>query len=162
MSDAPLPPQSDAGAEFTQLILLVFRLNGRLQDAAGQMAAAGGLTAARWQVLGGTLDEPRSVSDIARLMGLSRQSVQRVANALVADAFATWESNPRHRRAKLLAPTQNARAAIHEIATLAHPWSSAVGDAIGAAQLRRATRAVQEVLAAMHDCPPQPPAAARP
>jgi DNA-binding MarR family transcriptional regulator len=147
-------PQTDGGAALTELILLVFRLNGRLQEAAEVLAAAGGLTAARWQVLGGALDEPRSVSDIARRMGLTRQSVQRLANILVDEGFATWEPNPRHRRAKLLAPTPHARAAIRRVATVTHPWSSAVGDAVGAAELRRASRAMQELVAAMEDRPP--------
>lgn len=161
MPGTSVPPQSDAGAAFTQFVLLVFRLNGRLQEAGDQMAAAGGLTVARWQVLGGALDEPRTVSDIARLMGLTRQSVQRIANVLVGEGFATWEPNPRHRRAKLLAPTPRARAAIHEIAMLQHPWSSVVGDAVGAAQLHRATRVVQDVLTAIEDRPADRPVADR-
>src|SRR5215831_14660618 len=95
MSETEAPPQSGGGAALTELILLVFRLNGRLLEAAEAMAAAGGLTAARWQVLGGVLDEPRSVSAVARRMGLTRQSVQRLANVLVAEGFARWEPNPR-------------------------------------------------------------------
>jgi DNA-binding MarR family transcriptional regulator len=161
MPDTSLPPQSDAGAAFTQFVLLVFRLNGRLQEAGDRMAAAGGLTVARWQVLGGALDEPRTVSDIARLMGLTRQSVQRIANVLVGEGFATWEPNPRHRRAKLLAPSPRAQDAIHEIAVLQHPWSSAVGDEVGEPQLRRATRTIEDVLAAMNDRPPPRPVAIR-
>src|SRR5215467_15877772 len=130
MAERQPPPQSDAGAALTELILLVFRLNGRLQEAAEELSAAGGLTAARWQVLGGVLDEPRSVADVARRMGLTRQSVQRLANVLVAEGFATWEPNPRHRRAKLLAPTPQARTAIRRVATVTHPWSNAVGDVV--------------------------------
>jgi DNA-binding MarR family transcriptional regulator len=158
MAEPAPPPQTDGGAALTELVLLTFRLNGRLQEAADVMAAAGGLTAARWQVLGGVLDEPRSVSAIARRMGLTRQSVQRLANVLVAEGFATWETNPHHRRAKLLAPTPQARAAIRRVATVVHPWSSAVGDVVGAAQLRRASQTMQDVVAAMEDRPPRPPA----
>jgi DNA-binding MarR family transcriptional regulator len=143
------PSQSEGGAALTELILLTFRLNGRLLDAAERMARAGGLTAARWQVLGGVLDEPRPVAEIARRMGLTRQSVQRVADLLVDEGFATWEPNPRHRRAKLLRPTQAARTAIHQIAAQQHPWSSAVGDAVGAAPLRRAAATLEQVLEAM-------------
>jgi DNA-binding MarR family transcriptional regulator len=140
------PPQSDAGAALTELILLVFRLNGRLLEAAEEMAVAGGLTAARWQVLGGVLDEPRPVAEVARRMGLARQSVQRLANVLVDEGFATWEPNPRHRRAKLLAPTQRARDAIRLIARRQHPWSSAIGDAVGVLELRSATATVERLL----------------
>lgn len=143
------PAQSAAGAALTELILLVFRLNGRLLEAAERMAEAGGLTAARWQVLGGVLDEPRSVAEIARRMGLTRQSVQRLADVLVAEGFAAWEPNPRHRRAKLLRAGPRAYDAIRQVATLQHPWSSAVGDAVGERQIRRARHTLEGVLAAI-------------
>jgi DNA-binding MarR family transcriptional regulator len=142
-------PLSDAGAALTDLILLTFRLNGRLLEAAEKMAAAGGLTAARWQVLGSVLDEPRSVSHVARQMGLARQSVQRVADLLVRDGFAEWEPNPRHARAKLLRPTPRAYEAIRRIMALQQPWSRAVGDEIGERDLRRAVEAMQRVLSAV-------------
>jgi DNA-binding MarR family transcriptional regulator len=153
MSAPRVPPQSDAGAALTELILLVFRLNGRLLEAAERMAAADGLTAARWQVLGGVLDEARTVAEIARRMGLTRQSVQRIANVLVEEGFASWEPNPRHRRAKLLRPTQRARDAIRRISVLQHPWSSAVGDAVGENQLRATVRTIEQLLASINEQP---------
>jgi DNA-binding MarR family transcriptional regulator len=144
-------PQSEAGAALTELALLVFRLNGRLLEAAERMAAAGGLTAARWQVLGGVLDEPRPVAEIARLMGLTRQSVQRLANILVEEGFASWEPNPRHRRAKLLQATPLAHTAIAQVATRQHPWSSEIGDAVGEHKIRQASQTVTDLLAALQD-----------
>jgi DNA-binding MarR family transcriptional regulator len=149
-----VPPQSAAGAALTELILVVFRLNGRLLEAAERMAEAGGLTAARWQVLGGVLDEPRTVAEVARRMGLTRQSVQRLADVLVAEGFADWEPNPRHRRAKLLRASPRAYDAIRQVATLQHPWSSAVGDDLGETQIRRARRTLERVLDAMSEHPP--------
>jgi DNA-binding MarR family transcriptional regulator len=146
-----LPHRSEGGAALTELILLVFRLNGRLLEAAEQLARAGGLTAARWQVLGDVLDEPRPVSEIARRMGLTRQSVQRLANVLVEEGLATWEPNPRHRRAKLLKPSESAYAAIHDIAIRQHPWSSAIGDAIGAHTLKSASATLEQVLEAIRE-----------
>jgi DNA-binding MarR family transcriptional regulator len=131
----------------------VFRLNGRLLEAAERMAEAGGLTAARWQVLGGVLDEPRTVAEIARRMGLTRQSVQRVANVLVGEGFAAWEPNPRHRRAKLLRPTTGARDAVRQVSVLQHPWSSAIGDFVGEAQIRTASRTIERLLTAINEQP---------
>lgn len=46
--------------------------------------------------------------------------MQRIANVLVEVGFAAWEPNPRHRRAKLLVPTQQARTAINRVAELQH------------------------------------------
>jgi DNA-binding MarR family transcriptional regulator len=86
--------------------MATFRLHGLLQDVAQQLAAAGEMTAAWWQVLGGVLDEPRSVAEIARRMGMTRQGVQRVAELLVDRGLAEYRPNPAHRRAKLLACTE--------------------------------------------------------
>jgi DNA-binding MarR family transcriptional regulator len=93
----------------------VFRLNGQFLAVAEELARPAGLTAARWQVLGAVLTEPLPVSGIARAMGITRQSVQRVADLLVEHGLAEYRPNPAHRRAKLLAPTERGRAAINRI-----------------------------------------------
>jgi DNA-binding MarR family transcriptional regulator len=54
-------------------------------------------------VIGGILDEPRTVADIARRMGMTPQGVQRIADLLVMHELAEYRTNPAHRRAKLLA-----------------------------------------------------------
>jgi DNA-binding MarR family transcriptional regulator len=81
--------------------------------------------------------------------------VQRLADVLVAEGFATWEPNPRHRRAKLLSASPRAYDAIREVSTMQHPWSSAVGDAVGEAQIRRARRTLERVLEAIAENPPE-------
>jgi DNA-binding MarR family transcriptional regulator len=67
----------------------------------------------------------------------------------VDKAFAEWQPNPRHRRAKLLSPTPRAYEAIRKIAALQHPWSSKVGDAVGEQELRHASEVIQHLLAAV-------------
>ncbi|EPD91365.1 MULTISPECIES: MarR family winged helix-turn-helix transcriptional regulator [Streptomyces] len=96
----------------TETALGVFRLNGRFLAASDRIARPAGLTAAWWQVLGAVLREPLPVSGIARAMGITRQSVQRIADLLVERGLAAYEPNPAHRRAKLLTPTDEGRAAI--------------------------------------------------
>ncbi|MET8293733.1 MarR family winged helix-turn-helix transcriptional regulator [Streptomyces sp. NPDC001272] len=93
----------------------VFQLNGQFLAASEELARPAGLTAARWQVLGAVLSEPLPVAGIARRMGITRQSVQRVADLLVAKGLAEYVANPAHRRAKLLRPTEAGRAAIARI-----------------------------------------------
>ncbi|MEC4016448.1 MarR family transcriptional regulator [Streptomyces sp. H27-D2] len=93
----------------------VFRLNGQFLAVAEALAKPAGLTAAWWQVLGAVLREPLPVSGIARAMGITRQSVQRIADLLVERGLADYRPNPAHRRAKLLAPTERGRAAVREI-----------------------------------------------
>ncbi len=122
----------------TDLILTTFRLNGRLMDVAQEMAAEGGITAAWWQVLGGVLDRPRSVAEIGRLMGMTRQGVQRVADVLVARQLAEYRPNPAHQRAKLLACTEAGYWAIRRISLVQRPFAERVGAQVGADQLRAA------------------------
>lgn len=99
----PVPPREDwpepptrtrAGDLLTDRIVATLRLNGLLMDTAQQLADAGGLTAAWWQVLGGILDEPRTVADIGRKMGITRQGVQRVADLLVERGLAEYRPTP--------------------------------------------------------------------
>ncbi|MER7170008.1 MarR family winged helix-turn-helix transcriptional regulator [Streptomyces mesophilus] len=93
----------------------VFRLNGQFLAVSEKLAAPAGLTAAWWQVLGAVLHEPLPVAGIARTMGITRQSVQRIADLLVDKGLAAYEPNPAHRRAKLLAPTAEGRKAITQL-----------------------------------------------
>ena len=118
----PEPPSAtEAGALLTDVILTTFRLNGRLMEVAQEYAAEGGLTAAWWQVLGGVLDEPRTVAEIGRRMGMTRQGVQRIADLLVERGLAEYRPNPAHRRAKLLACTEAGYWAIRRIALVVRP-----------------------------------------
>lgn len=131
-------PQTEAGALLTEVVLATFELYGRVLDAAQGLAAAGELTAAWWQVLGGVLDEPRTVAGVARRMGMTRQGVQRVADLLVERGLAEYRTNPAHRRAKLLACTEAGYWAIRRISIATHPWSNTVSAQVGADELRAA------------------------
>ena len=145
-----MPEQrSPAGDALTELLLKVFRLNGRFLDVAERITAGTGLTAARWQVLGAVLAAPLSVAGIARSMGLSRQSVQRLADALVADEFCEYRQNPTHRRAKLLAPAAGGWATIALIRPIQHDWANRVAQAVGERQLCAAVRTADAILAAL-------------
>jgi DNA-binding MarR family transcriptional regulator len=129
----------------TELILATFRLYGQLMDVAQDLAARGGITAAWWQVLGGVLDEPRTVAEIARRMGMTRQGVQRVADLLADNGLAEYRANPSHRRAKLLGPTELGYWSIRQIALAQHPWANQVSESIGARDLERAVAAMQRL-----------------
>jgi DNA-binding MarR family transcriptional regulator len=140
------PPHTAAGKVLTDLVIATFRLNGRLLEIAQNLAARGAITAAWWQVLGGILDQPRTVPDIARTMGMTRQGVQRVADLLVERELAEYRPNPAHRRAKLLACTDAGYAAIRQIAVAQHPWANQTGAKIGTDQLQDALTTMQRLI----------------
>jgi DNA-binding MarR family transcriptional regulator len=148
--DWPVPPAAtEAGEALTDVILTTFRLNARLMDAAQVLAVAGGLTAAWWQVLGGVLDEPRTVADIGRRMGMTRQGVQRVADLLVERGLAEYRPNPAHRRAKLLACTEAGYWASRRISIRQHPWAARIGAEVGTEELRAALDTMRKLVATL-------------
>lgn len=139
------PERTAPGDMLTELVVATFRLNGRLMDTAQRLAAAGGLTATEWRVLGGVLDEPRTVSDLARVMGMTRQGVQRVADQIVDRGLAAYRPNPAHRRAKLLACTEDGFWAIRQIALVQRPWADRVGERVGVTPLADALQTLRQV-----------------
>jgi DNA-binding MarR family transcriptional regulator len=146
----PEPPaQTEAGRLLTDVILATFRLNGRLLDVAQRLAEEGGITAAWWQVLGGVLDEPRTVAEIGRRMGMTRQGVQRVADLLVERGLAEYRPNPAHRRAKLLACTEAGYWAVRRISLAQIPWANAIGQEVGAGELEATLAGMQRLVAAL-------------
>jgi DNA-binding MarR family transcriptional regulator len=113
-----------AGEALTDLILEVFRLNGRLLVAGDRLVAGLGLTSARWQVLGAIAlsDRPQPVAWLARSMGLNRQGVQRIVNELHKDGLVEFAPNPHHRRAHLVVLTRRGKATYDEAGRLQVPW----------------------------------------
>ena len=143
------PPRTEAGNALTDVIIATFRLDGRLMDAARRLARAGGITPTEWRVLGGVLDDPHSVAEIARLMGMTRQGVQRVADNLVDRGLAEYRSNPAHRRAKWLACTEAGHWTIRQIALVQRPWADRVGGEIGAVELKTTLTSIYRLLGAL-------------
>jgi DNA-binding MarR family transcriptional regulator len=145
--------RSPGGDLLTELVLKVFRLNGELLEVAERIAAGSGLTAARWQVLGAVLPAPLSVAGVARNMGLTRQSVQRLADLLVEEGLCEYQDNPAHRRAKLLAPTARGWAAIERIRPIQRAWANEVAATVGEKELRTVNAIVDALLAALAPAP---------
>src|SRR5215203_3128784 len=100
-----------ARAALTELILETFRLNGRLLAAGDALVRDLGLTSARWQILGAIAlsPVPLPVAHIARNMGLTRQSVQKLVNELESDGMVRFAPNPHHQRARLVLFTDKGR-----------------------------------------------------
>lgn len=127
----------------------VFRLNGQFLAVAEELARPAGLTAAWWQVLGAVLAEPLPVSGIARVMGITRQSVQRIADLLVERGLAEYRANPAHRRAKLLAPTEEGRAAVARIGPGHAAYADRLAEAFGPARLAAAVETLERLSAVL-------------
>ena len=97
--------KSRKGPVFTEIVLEVFKLGGLLVNVGDRIGAEFGITSARWKVLGAIslADKPLTVPQIARMMGLTRQAVQRLVDVMLEDGLLDFHPNPDHKRAKLIA-----------------------------------------------------------
>jgi DNA-binding MarR family transcriptional regulator len=139
--------RTQEGEAATGVVLDVFRANGLLLAAGDELAAQEGLTSARWQVLGAVALAGRAltVPQIARRMGLTRQSVQASVNRLLADELVDSRANPDHRRSPLIALTDRGRRAYDALDRQQIAWINELADDIDAADLRTAARVLAEL-----------------
>ncbi|MFE2291899.1 MarR family winged helix-turn-helix transcriptional regulator [Streptomyces sp. NPDC059452] len=134
---------------FSRAALTVFRLNGQFLGVADELARPGGLTAAWWQVLGAVLPEPLPVAGVARSMGITRQSVQRIADLLVGKGLAEYVENPAHRRAKLLRVTAAGRDAVSRIDPPHAEFAARLAGELGGEEFVETVRVLERLAGAL-------------
>jgi DNA-binding MarR family transcriptional regulator len=128
----------DPRGPFTEVVLEVFRLNGALLAAGNALCEGTGLTSARWQVLGALAiaGEPRTVAQIARAMGLTRQAVQRLVDELEAEGVVLRVDHPESRRARPVQLTPRGESLFAEMVRRQRPWAARIGAGIPLTRLR--------------------------
>ena len=137
MSDLPL------------VIADVYELAGVLRRRGDELAGTVGQTQARWQVLSVVSDGDWKVSSAARRLGVSRQAVQRVADAMTAEGLVRYEGDPADRRAPFVRLTAAGAETLATITRTAARWHSRVTDQLEPgelAALRTSIRRLLEVL----------------
>ncbi|MDI1263453.1 MAG: helix-turn-helix domain-containing protein [bacterium] len=136
---------SAGGEALTELVLAIFRLNGRLLAAGDRLVGDLGLSSARWQVLGAIAlaASPQPVAWLARSMGLNRQGVQRIVNEMRDDGLVELRPNPHHLRAHLVTLTRKGQGAFAVATELQVPWVNALARGIAVNDLAAASRIVR-------------------
>ena len=139
--------RTPAGAAVSELIVAIFRLNGRLLVSGDRLVANVGLTSARWQVLGAIASSPTAepVARLARNMGLNRQGVQRIVGELTAEGFVELKDNPHHRSAKLVVMTAKGLKAFDAAMRLQTPWVNMLGEGFDPKSIEKAGRVLEEL-----------------
>lgn len=130
-------PHSPEGAAVTDLMLTVFRVNGRLLRTGDNLTRDLDLTAARWQVLGALVERPRTVAQVARHFESTRQGVLWVVTALVKDGLVELIDNPDHKRAKLVQFTDKGQAIYDEVTRRQVAWVNGFSGHFQVDELRR-------------------------
>ncbi|WP_407148468.1 MarR family winged helix-turn-helix transcriptional regulator [Bradyrhizobium sp. ORS 86] len=145
----PQTKRTPAGEGLTNLIPDLFRLNSLLFTAGDRMVARLGLTSARWQILGAIIAAERAqpVAWLARDLGAARQNVQRIVNDLERDGLVTFETNPHHRRAQLVVPTDKGRQAFDAAMRLQLPWVNGLADGLSVKDIETTSRVMSTLRA---------------
>lgn len=132
------------GESLSQLVWDILQAAGRLTEFGNALTAPFGLTAARWQVMGVITQRAATIAEIGRRLSQTRQGVQRLGDELACDGLAAYSPNPRHARAKLLAPTPLGAEVYRKVMEQQVEWMEVLSaemriDDIGAARALLAT-----------------------
>jgi len=122
---------------FTELVLETFRFNGLLIEAGDKLTRELGLTSSLWQVMGSIAENPLSMAQIARNMGLTRQGVRRSINILIEKGLVQFEENPDHKRAKLVVPTDEGLQVLDRLENIQVSWSNSISREFSVPELER-------------------------
>jgi DNA-binding MarR family transcriptional regulator len=129
----------------------VFELAGRFRADGEEIASTVGQTQARWQVMSAASTEPRTVPQIARRLGVTRQNVQRIADLLVAEGSARFAANPDHRGSPYLLLEKRGQAALAELTRTAHSRHARLARTLARTDIVSIHRNLRRLIAALDD-----------
>jgi DNA-binding MarR family transcriptional regulator len=139
--------RTPAGETATEVILSIFRANGLLIASGDLLGASAGLTSARWQVMGAIAlaERPLTVPQIARRMGLTRQSVHTTVKRLVADGLVELAPNADHRRSQLVRLTELGAGRYAALDRRQAGWVNQLARGLGRSELEATARVLDEL-----------------
>lgn len=148
--------ERSAPAAFTLLVADVYELAGALRRRGDELAGHAGQSQARWQVLSVVSEGDWTVPGAARRLGVTRQAVQRIVDALAVEGLISYEPNPGHQRSPHVRLTGDGRAALAAITDAATDWHATVTADLSADDLDLARRVLRTVLDAVGSTSPTP------
>lgn len=131
----------------TEVMLLVFKLNGQLAKSGDQKVAHLGLTSARWQTLGAIAlsPSPKTAPQLARKMSVSRQGAQKQLNLLVKDGLIEQKANPRNLRSPFYQLTEKGAKTYAQTGTIQADWARDLTENLDSDQLDAARRLLKKL-----------------
>ena len=133
---------------FLDLVLSLFRLNGLLIAEGDRMTRNLGLTSARWRVIGAVAlsSGGLTVPGIARVLGQSRQAVQRITDAMVEDGLLIYAANPKHKKSMLVHLTDEGKRCYNLLREEQDPWALDATDNIAQDDLEKSLFVVRRLI----------------
>ena len=124
--------------EAERLVEDVLECAGALRRYGDALTRPLGQTEVRWAVLSVLSGGARTVPQVARRLGVTRQSVQRVANLLAAEGFIESVENPDNARSPLFRLSKRGEEVLAAITRAADPWHRRAGEELSLDDLQRA------------------------
>ena len=133
---------------FLDLVLSLFRLNGLLIAEGDAMTKKLGLTHARWKVIGAIAlsSAGLTVPGIARVLGQSRQAVQRITDVMVEDGLLLYTENPKHKRSALVTLSEQGKDVYNMLREVQDPWAIDNTEDIPIEELETTLRLVRRLI----------------
>jgi DNA-binding MarR family transcriptional regulator len=136
------------------IIADIYELAGRFREYGEAVAQTVGQTQARWQVMSAASAEPHTVPQIARVLGVTRQNVQRIADLLVAEGSAEYRDNPDHRASPHLLLTKRGRTAFEQLMKAANGYHARLARKLSSSDVVSLQRGLRRLLEAMENIDP--------
>jgi DNA-binding MarR family transcriptional regulator len=142
--------ETDPGLDLVPLIIAeIYQLAGELRRNAELIARNLGQTQARWQVLSAASEDPKTVPQIARRLGLARQNIQRVADDLVEDGLASFGANPDHKVSPYLLLTKRGHDVIANLQRNVRIYCRELAGVLTTADLIKVRRGLRKICEAL-------------
>jgi len=143
-----VPVHSPKRVLFLDLVLSLFRLNGLLIAEGDAMTKQLGLTHARWKVIGAIAlsSAGLTVPGIARVLGQSRQAVQRITDVMVEDGLLLYTENPKHKRSALVTLSEDGKETYNMLREVQDPWAIENTEDIPTEELETTLRLVRRLI----------------
>lgn len=125
--------------------LAIFKLNGLLMRNGDRITRSVGQSSAKWQVLGRAGHGPQSVAQMARDMGLARQSVQRVADVLAQAGLVIFRDNPNDQRTFLVDITKQGATVLARIYEKNGEWVQRLLKRLNSEELMSAAAGLERI-----------------
>jgi DNA-binding MarR family transcriptional regulator len=145
---------AEARTPLPLIVADIYELAGRFRANGEAIASAVGQTQARWQVMSAASADPKTVPQIARRLGVTRQNVQRIADLLVTENWASFETNPDHRGSPYLVLNKRGRKALDRLTKAAAGHHARLARKLSDNEFTSIHRSLRRLLAAIDELGP--------
>jgi DNA-binding MarR family transcriptional regulator len=138
--------QNEHAEQVMDVCMDAIRLFFRLQAWGRELGMLTATDGSRWGMLNTLVNQgPMTVPDIARMRPVSRQHIQALANEMAAEGLVEFIENPRHKRSKLVAATDQGRALFKQQTALLMRETQDLAQEVSADELAATHRALTKI-----------------